>query len=212
MTIMFYALIGVILVLVLGALCWRWTSRRRQLPCPAWLAWFLENPVVESIAGAQTLLDRIGLQTGEQGLDVGCGPGRLSIPAALRVGPTGSITALDIQPAMLARLEKAMGRADVRNIVPRLCDISLDPELPSDSVDRAWLVTVLGEIPDWTAALKNLYRILRPGGTLSITEVLGDPHYQTRGTVLRLCTNAGFEPSQYWRTFLAFTQNFTRPM
>jgi len=210
MTIMLYALIGLIIILVLGALCWRWTSRRRQLPCPAWLAWFLENPVVESIAGAQTTLDRIGLRTGEHGMDVGCGPGRMAIPAAMRVGPTGSITALDIQPAMLARLRNAMEQAGVRNIVSRLSDIAADGELPSDSMDRAWLVTVLGEIPDRPAALKNLYRILRPGGTLSVTEIFGDPHYQRRRTVLRLCTNAGLEPAQYWRTFMAFTQNFTK--
>ena len=104
-----------------------------------------------------------------------------------------------------------MEEAGIRNLIPRLSDITVDHELPSDSVDRAWLVTVLGEIPDRPAALKNLYRILRPGGTLSVTEILGDPHYQRRETVLRLAGDAGFKPTQYWSTLLAFTQNFTKP-
>ncbi|MCL4294449.1 MAG: methyltransferase domain-containing protein [Anaerolineae bacterium] len=205
-----YTLLGLIITLIIASLWWRWASRRQQLPCPAWLAWFLDNPVIEVIAGTQATLDRIGLRSGEYGLDVGCGPGRLSIPAARRVGPAGTVVALDIQPEMLAHLHRKIEQAGITNIVTHLSDITTDDNLLPNSFDRAWLVTVLGEIPDRLAALQNLYRILKPGGTLSITEILGDPHYQTRSTVLGLGKTAGFEPAQYWGTFLAFTQNFTK--
>jgi ubiquinone/menaquinone biosynthesis C-methylase UbiE len=174
------------------------------------LAWLLDNPLTNLVAGTGITLARIGVRPGEHGLDVGCGPGRLTIPAALRVGPTGSITALDVQPEMLARLQRRADEAEIANITTHLGDITTEQSLSANSFDRAWLVTVLGEIPDRPAALENLYRVLKPGGTLSITEIFGDPHYQRRSLVLRLGQAAGFEATGYWGSALAFTQNFIK--
>jgi ubiquinone/menaquinone biosynthesis C-methylase UbiE len=206
----FYGLLALITGLIGVGLWWRRAGRRRQLPCPYWLAWLLDNPLTEAVAGTQVTLDRIGLQPGEHGLDVGSGPGRLSIPAAQRVGPNGRVVALDVQPQMLARLRKRAAAAGVTNVAARLGDITGDSSLPTGSFDRAWLVTVLGEIPDRQAALRNVYRVLKPGGVLSITEIFPDPHYQSRTEVLRLGQEAGFEPTRYWGTPLAFTQNFVK--
>ena len=199
-----FAIVGV-------ALGWRWASRRRSLPCPSWAAWLLDNPFTETIAGTETTLDRIGLRPGERGLDVGCGPGRLSIPAARRVGPDGAIVAYDVQPGMLDWLRRRVAEARLTNVEARLGDIAIDADLPAASFDRTWLVTVLGEIPDRAAALRNIYRVLKPGGTLSITEIAGAPHYQRRTAVVSLCQEAGFQPADHWGTALAFTQNFVKP-
>jgi ubiquinone/menaquinone biosynthesis C-methylase UbiE len=98
----------------------------------------------------------------------------------------------------------------ITNITLELGDITTEQVLPVSSFDRAWLVTVLGEIPDRTAALANLFRVLKPGGTLSITEIFVDPHYQHRSLVIRLARMAGFEPTEYWGSWLAFTQNFIK--
>ena len=193
------------------ALGWRWASRHRSLPCPTWAAWLLDNPFTETIAGTETTLDRIGLRPGQRGLDVGCGPGRLSIPAARRAGPEGAILAYDVQPGMLDLVRRRVAEARLTNVETRLGDIATDAGLGAASFDRAWLVTVLGEIPDRAAALRNLYRVLKPGGTLSITEIVGDPHYQRRSAVISLCQEAGFQPANYWGTALAFTQNVVKP-
>jgi len=206
----FYLLLGFTIVFVGVSLIWRWASRRRQLPCPSWLAWSLENPLSDLIGRTTVTLDRIGLRPGEHGLDVGSGPGRLTLPAAERVGPTGVITAVDVQPEMLARLRQRMEEKGVTNIRLYQADIAADHHLPPSSFDRAWLVTVLGEIPDRAAALRNIYRLLKAGGALSITEMLGDPHYQRRSEVLRLGQEVGFEPVEYWQSGLAFTQNFVK--
>ncbi|HRQ41569.1 MAG TPA: methyltransferase domain-containing protein [Chloroflexota bacterium] len=205
-----FGLLALITTLIGAGIWWRWASRRRQLPCPSWLAGVLDNPLTEAVAGTQTTLDRIGLQPGEHVLDVGSGPGRLAIPAAQRVGSDGRVVALDIQSSMLARLQERAAEAGVANITPQLADIFGDNSLPANSFDRAWLVTVLGEIPNREAALRNLWRLLKPGGTLSITEIFPDPHYQTRPTVLNLGQAVGFEPTRYWGTPLAFTQNFVK--
>ena len=137
-------------------------------------------------------------------------PGRLTIPVARAVEPGGEVVALDIQEGMLDRLRKGVDATGLKNIRPILGGIG-QAEIESNSFDRALLVTVLGEIPDREAALREIYRILKPGGILSITEIFPDPHYQTRFTVRTLCEAAGFQLAKEFGHVLAFTMNWIKP-
>lgn len=191
-----------------GFLLWRRQSR--TLPCPASLSFLLENPFMNRVAGAELLLDRAGVAPGMRVLDAGCGPGRLTLPAARRVGPTGEVVALDIQEAMLRRVRDKLDARGVSNV--RLLQAGLgEGRTEPASFDRALLVTVLGEIPDKTAALRELYTALKPGGLLSVTEVLPDPDFQTPDTVSRLARAAGFQEATLRGGFPAFTMNLVRP-
>lgn len=196
--------------LLAGSLWWRAASRRRQLPCPAWLGWLLTNPYTSAIAGSATVLDRLMLEPGMRVLDVGSGPGRLTIPAAEWVGPAGEVVALDVQQAMLAQVRAAAAERGLTNIKTVLGSIESGVLAPL-SFDRALLVTVLGEVPDREGALRSVHTALRPGGLLSLTEMLPDPHYQSRGTVRRLAEAVGFQHDRTYGTWLAFTMNFRKP-
>jgi ubiquinone/menaquinone biosynthesis C-methylase UbiE len=70
---------------------------------------------------------------------------------------------------------------------------------------------VLGEIPDKQAALREIHGALKPGGILSVTELLPDPHYQPQGKVRRLAAGAGFRLQARHGTWFAFTLNFQKP-
>jgi ubiquinone/menaquinone biosynthesis C-methylase UbiE len=180
-----------------AGLGWRFAARRRSLPCPPWLDWLLENRYVETVASSQGIIERLNLQPGINVLDVGCGPGRVAIPAAERVGPDGMVVALDIQAGMLQRLQKRIRAAAVTNIRPVQAGIG-EGKVENGVFDRAVLVTVLGEIPDRKAALAEIFKALKPGGLLSVTEVIPDPHYQRQKTVRQLAAAAGFTEQASW--------------
>jgi len=195
--------------LVAAGLFWRHAARRRPLPCPAWLIPLLENPYMEWQAGSRVLLERAAVQPGMWVLDVGAGPGRLALPAAERVGPAGRVVALDLQPAMLRRLERRVAERGLTNLDTILAGAG-EGRLPSAAFDRALLVTVLGEIRDKAAALREIHGALKPGGLLSVTEVLPDPHYQSRAAVRRMAEAAGFRVGDAHGTWVAFTLNLVK--
>lgn len=199
-----------ILGTLVGLAGWRFASRRRLLPCPHWLSVLLENPYFNAVASAETILDRLGVAPGMKVVDVGCGPGRVTVPAARRVGPTGSVTALDIQPEMLRRLQEKVEAAGLSNVLPVQAGAGTGA-LETGAFDAALLVTVLGEIPDQKAALREIFGALRPGGVLSVTEVLPDPHYQLRSHVRSLAIEAGFEEKRSFSDGVAYTLHFARP-
>ena len=196
---------------VLIATIWRLASRRRTLPCPVWLRWLVEldNPFTKTNRAA-FIVQTLALSSGMTVLDVGCGPGRLTVPLARGVGSVGRVVALDIQAGMLDRAEakvKAAGLTNVEFVAGALGD----GKLPANHFDRAVLVTVLGEIPNRATALKELFNTLKPGGLLAIVEVIFDPHFQSRGTVTSLAIAAGFRERAFFGQSLAYVIHFEKP-
>lgn len=144
-------------------------------------------------------------------LDVGCGPGRVTIPVAERVGNEGEVVAVDMQAGMISRAkEKALaaGRSNIEFLRAGAGDGKLD----HGRFDRALLVSVLGEIPDQRAAMKEIHDSLKPGGILSVTEVIFDPHFQSRSAVARVAEEAGFRESGFFGNRVAFTLNLEKPV
>lgn len=203
-------LLGTIAVLGGTALAWRRISRQRSMPCPEWMTGLLENPYMDAVAGAETILDRAAVSRGMKVVDIGSGPGRVTILAAERVGPSGEVAALDIQSRMLDRLKERVEAESLGNVKMLLAGAG-EGKLREGYYDRALLVTVLGEIPDREAAMAEIANALKPGGMVSITEVLPDPHYQRRATVRRLAEAVGLQFAGMYGGALAYTFNFSRP-
>jgi len=204
--ILFASLAVLALAVIVG---WRLLARRLSLPCPASLIWMLESRVMERAAGAHILIDRAGIERGMSVLDAGCGPGRVAIPVAQRVGQEGEVVAVDVQTSMLDRLAERIREEGLSNITPLRARLG-EGALGEGRFHRALMVTVLGEIPDREAALREVYRSLKPGGLLSVTEVLPDPHYQTRRTVQALGEKAGFAIDRVYSGVRSFTMNMVK--
>ena len=197
--------------LALAALLWRLFSRRREIPCPTWLGWMVErdNPFTK-VNRARTIVALLDIWPGMKVLDAGCGPGRLTLPLAEAVGPQGEVMALDLQEGMLARVRAKVQSAGLQNVSFLHARLGKG-KLPQSCFDRAVLVTVLGEIPDQAAALQEIHSALKPGGILSVTEVIFDPHFQRRETVVRLAEAAGFKEKSFFGKKLAYTLHLEKP-
>ncbi len=190
------------------ALGWWW--RARSLACPAAASWLLDNPVMNAMAGPEAIFARIALHEGMRVLDVGCGTGRLTIPAAIRVGVGGEVAALDIQQKMLDKLHRRIKQQQLSNVHPILAAAG-SGVLEKSFFDRALLVTVLGEVHNRHEALQEIFEALKPGGMLSVTEILLDPHYISPRRLSRLCEAVGFREVETVKGRLSYTRIFIRP-
>ncbi|HZY65208.1 MAG TPA: methyltransferase domain-containing protein [Rubrobacteraceae bacterium] len=199
-----YALVGLAVVAFLH-------QRRRPIPLPPRLSFLLENPVTEHFVGADLLVERLDLAPGMSVLDAGCGPGRLTIPLARAVGEEGRVVALDSQRAMLDRLEGRLDALNLSNVRPVEAGLG-EGALERNYFDRAVLAMVLGEVRDRASALREIRAALKPGGILSITEVVGDPDYHRPSTVRRKVEAAGLRLVARYGGFPAYTLNFEKPL
>ena len=81
---LFIILIGPVIII---AIVWRFASRRLTIPCPVWMSGLLDTPFSKDMSGrTQKTIQRLDLRSGMNVLDAGCGPGRLTIPVAQKVG------------------------------------------------------------------------------------------------------------------------------
>ncbi len=75
---------------------------------------------------------------------------------------------------------------------------------------RAFMIAVLGEIPDKRKALLEIKRVLKEDGLLAIGEVLPDPGYPRRKTVIRWCENAGLTLAESYGSLLHYVLVFRK--
>jgi ubiquinone/menaquinone biosynthesis C-methylase UbiE len=206
-----FIILGLILLVFLIAALWRFSSNRTELPCPSWLGWLVEldNPFLKENR-ARTIIAHLELRQGMQVLDFGCGPGRLTIPIAKQIGESGTVTAFDIQPAMLERVRVKAKQENLENI-KFVQGAAGEGKLGNELYDRALLVTVLGEIPDKSIAMQEIFESLKPGGYLAVTEAIADPHFQRRNTVLELANAAGFNEAGFFGSRISFTMLLEKP-
>ena len=183
--------IGALVMVGAFTLGWRWACRRWSLPCPSLLAWTLDNSLVVQSPLMLKTVHRIGFRPGDKVLEIGPGPGRLLIPAARRVMPGGEVVGIDIQPKMIELLEARAKAAEITNLTTILGDATQPPCSRGELRSRLPLHD-LGRDPGSFGCPGSVLRALKPGGRLSITELIPDPHYQTRSTVRRLAEEAGF--------------------
>jgi SAM-dependent methyltransferase len=198
------ALVGVVAVIVLGALTRYW-SVTEPGPMPYLLRWTLAFPRGNlSPKHLKTLLEP---RRGERMLEIGPGTGIYSIPIAQALGSHGALDVLVVQQEMLDEVTARARTAHVANLTATRGDARSLP-YPDAAFDAAYLVGVLGEIPDEAAALRELRRVLKPQGRLVVGEVAIDPDFVRLGPLRERTGAAGFALDRRQGNALSYLARF----
>jgi ubiquinone/menaquinone biosynthesis C-methylase UbiE len=135
----------------------------------------------------------LGIRPGERMLEIGPGTGLQALHVAGLLGGEGRLDIVDIQDEMLEHVMSRARSAGITSITAAKADARHLP-FPDAAFDAAYLVTVLGEIPDPAVAVRELRRVLKPAGRLVVGEFL-DRHYVPLVDLLRYGNAAGLELS-----------------
>ncbi len=155
-----------------GAYLW-W--RKHPSACPYGLRIWVQVP--HPLITRRRLLAVLRPASGERVLEIGPGTGYYTADIAGRLAPDGRLEIFDIQQQMLDHTIERVRRAGLENVGATLGD-ARELSYEDGSYDAVVLTTVLGEIPDRDRALKEIARVLKPGGRLIVGEILiGDPHW-----------------------------------
>ena len=171
----------------------RATNNLRPFPFPHQLASMLDSSLRWQYLDPAEVLGMYGVNGGLTVLDLGCGTGIFTIEAARLVGEHGLVHAVDLQAAMIRRTADRVAGAGVHEQVKLHHCGAYSLPFPDDSIDVALLISTLGEIPDKSAALNELRRVLRPGARVGVTEEVLFPSHMRAATVRRWLEEAGFQ-------------------
>jgi len=206
----------VIVVIVAFPILWLTLAKLiRKLihfPAPAFIGHLLDSNYRRKIQPPHKIIQRSGIKEGMNVLEVGCGSGAFTTFVARAVGAKGKVYALDIQPNMLKQLENKLAKPENKDIKNIKMIEGNAYELPFDdnSLDGAYMITVLQEIPDRDRALQQVNRVLKPGGILAITELFPDPDYPWKSTTVKLGNRAGFITDEVSGNFWNYTVRFKK--
>jgi ubiquinone/menaquinone biosynthesis C-methylase UbiE len=187
-----------------GALWWR----KNPSACPYGQRFWVEAP--HPFITRERLRETLQPRPGERVLEVGPGTGYYTLDMAEWVRPDGTVDIFDLQQKML---DHTLGRARERgidSITPTQGDAQQLP-YPDASFDAAYLTAVLGEIPDQDAALRELARVLKPGGRLVVGELFGDPHWVSPQRLTARAVAAGLTFARRNGSPLGYFARFDKP-
>jgi ubiquinone/menaquinone biosynthesis C-methylase UbiE len=131
-------------------------------------AWYRWSPTLNQWLGKATdkMLDMAGISNGHRVLDIAAGAGEQSITAAKKVGPSGFVLATDISSNILEYAKQMATQAGVNNIETKVMD-GENLTLEDNSFDAVISRVGLIYFPDQQRALKEMFRVLKPGGKIA---------------------------------------------
>jgi ubiquinone/menaquinone biosynthesis C-methylase UbiE len=135
---------------------------------------FIHETLYGLFRDANRVLNAAGLEPGQDVLEVGCGPGFFTIPAARIVGESGSVLSLDVNLLAVEHVRRKIEKERVFNVKTMLSNVD-QTNLLDQSFDVAFLFGLARPIGDMGKIWSELHRLLKPEGTLSVEGRLRPP-------------------------------------
>lgn len=131
-----------------------------------------DNPLLPLFKDPDKLLKAAGLGPGQRVMEVGCGPGYFTLPAAKIVGEQGLVYAIDVHPKAVQRVQRKVTESGVRNVQILLKNAS-STGLPDQCIDRAFIFGMPRVVGGQEKVITEIRRLLRPGGELAYMKSRG---------------------------------------
>ena len=131
-----------------------------------------DNPFLPLVRKPNPLLMAAGLTRRQEVVEVGCGPGFFTIPAAQIVGENGHVYAIDLNRRAIKRVREKVVRERLKNVTT-LCSNASETGLPEESADLAFIFGLRHVAGGLENVLREMHRILRPEGLLSLETTRG---------------------------------------
>jgi len=206
--LLLYAFLGYV---VLSQTLGRLVRRLWRFPIPSFLTQLIDNPLRRRIIQPPgEFADRLRLEPGMSVVEIGPGKGSYTFEVARRVAP-GTIYACDIAPYVVEKLRERAEKEGLTNVDARIEDV-FHLGFPDSSIDRVYMIATLPEIPSPVEALMECRRVLKPGGLLSLSELLFDPDYPLRRTEKRWAVEAGFVLEEEYGGLVCYQLNYGKPI
>lgn len=161
---------------------------------PASAARHLLHPLRRLVQPPARIIHRMSLRHTDIVLEVGCGPGWFSHSIAASV-PEGRLVACDLQPSMLSMARDRTAGFD--NVHPVAVDATALPFVDS-AFDAVLVAVMLGEVHDRVACLRELRRIVRPSGSITLVETRRDSDFIARTELVDLAAQSGLAVTTTW--------------
>lgn len=166
----------------------------RSRVCPWWLMYFFDHRVRALFQPTAPVVGSL-VASGNQCLDMGCGMGYFSVPMALQAGPTGHVTAVDVQSQMLEGAARRAKREGLTDRITLHLATNADWVVPEryDFILAFWM---LHEVPDRRGLLETLRKVLKVRGRFLLVEPkvhVSEPAWEES---LAFADEAGFHSRQ----------------
>jgi SAM-dependent methyltransferase len=140
------------------------------------------------------VMDILGITAGKSVGDIGAGSGWFTVRAGRRVGASGVVYAVDINPKAISHIGERAKNEQLKNVKTILSE-SDNPMLPAQSVDAVLLLKTYHEVAQPVALLRNLRPALRSGAKLGVIDRNGngEDHGVEREVVIREAKEAGYK-------------------
>ncbi len=152
-----------------------------------------ETPGRDERLHIDRVMDTLAIAPGKSVADVGAGSGWFTVRASKRVGSSGQVYAVDINPAAIRHIDERIQNEQLNNIKAILGKAD-NPELPPNSVDAVLLLKTYHEVAEPVALLRNLRTALKPGARVGIIDRdgNGEDHGVNKNVVLHEADEAGY--------------------
>jgi predicted methyltransferase len=167
-------------------------QRKTSTPYTGDLSIF-DSPGRDQRLQVNRVMDLLGIEPGKNVADIGAGSGWFTVRAARRIGSSGTVYAVDINPEATKYIENRAQKEQLED-VKTILSTPDDPKLPPDSVDAVLLLKTYHEVAHPVVLLRNLRWSLRPGAKIGVIDRNGngEDHGIDKDVVLREAAEAGY--------------------